>query len=124
MVRNSKATNAAHERDLSFYLVFFCLISRHVLLLFLYLRRSLQLIERNPVFSYEVTAKGVIEIGVFSQGIIAIGMISVEGQLGGELGIEIYQIDRSVFCFLFQISIALWETRKAQLVSRQYLSDQ
>ncbi len=95
-----------------------------MLLLFLYLRRSLQLIERNPVFSYEVTAKGVIEIGVFSQGIIAIGMISVEGQLGGELGIEIYQIDRSVFCFLFQISIALWETRKAQLVSRQYLSDQ
>ncbi len=83
-----------------------------------------------PVFSYGVNAKGIIAIGVFAQGIVAIGMISVGlfsisllgiglvvfvGQLGGGLGIGIYQIGISVYCFLSQISIALWETRKAQL---------
>lgn len=86
--------------------------------------------ENVPVFSFGVRAKGYIAFGVIAAGILAIGVVSVGffsvsligigflaffGQIGGGFGVGIYQIGLSSYCIASQLSIAIWETRKAQL---------
>lgn len=83
-----------------------------------------------PIFSVGINAKGFFAIGVYAEGIVTIGIISVGlisisligigwvvfvGQIGGGSGFGIYQIGISMYCYISQVSIALWETRKAQL---------
>lgn len=79
--------------------------------------------KKFPIFSFGVNAKGFIAIGVFAQGVVAIGVISLGlisvsllgiglvafvGQLGGGIGVGIYQIGVSFYCVIAQISIAIW----------------
>lgn len=86
--------------------------------------------ENIPIFSFGVRAKGYIAIGVIAEGILAIGVVSVGffsisligigflaflGQIGGGIGVGIYQIGLSSYCIISQMSIAIWKTRKAQL---------
>lgn len=83
-----------------------------------------------PIFSAGMDAKGYIAIGMYAQGIIAIGMVArgiftmsmvgvgilfFVGQVGGGLGFGIYQIGIAWYCYIGQVSIGVWATRRAQM---------
>ena len=82
-----------------------------------------------PAFSVGMDAKGYIAIGIQAKGIISIGIVAqgmfslsmvgtglvvFVGQVGGSLGLGIYQVGVSWFCLLAQLTISLWDTRRAQ----------
>lgn len=83
-----------------------------------------------PFLSIGVGAKGFIAIGLYAEGIVAIGVIGQGlctismggyglmfflGQVGGGLGLGIYQLGICYYCFLAQVSIGIWETKKCQV---------
>ena len=82
-----------------------------------------------PAFSVGVDAKGYIAIGLKARGIISIGLVAqglfslsmagtgllvFVGQVGGSLGLGIYQVGVSWYCLLAQLTISLWDTKRAQ----------
>lgn len=67
------------------------------------------------VYAEGVVTMGVISIGLISISLVGIGWVIFVGQIGGGSGFGIYQIGISLYCLISQVSIALWETRKAQL---------
>ena len=75
-------------------------------------------------------AKGIIAIGMVSHGIVSIGVISqglftlsilgsgliiFVGQIGGGVGLGLYQIGISWYCFAGQLSVSIWNTNIAQM---------
>ena len=78
-----------------------------------------------PVFSYGRDAKGYIAVGLFSRGIISIGVVGQGvitfsnlgyglflflGDVGGALGLGIYQVGVSWYCIMGQLTISTWYT--------------
>ena len=67
-----------------------------------------------------VVSRGIISFGIVSQGLLSVsmmgsGIIAFVGLWGGTLGIGIYQLGVSSYCYLGQLSISIVSSRSVQL---------
>jgi hypothetical protein len=52
--------------------------------------------------------------GVFTLSMVGLGLLAFAGQVGGGLGVGVYQLGVSWYCYMGQLTLSLWDTRVAQ----------